>query len=71
VELLGFDPAKHTVVADIAALLRETNVEVNTPGTQPGCMSSPADPECARVLPALGLPFGNSPSRGQSFFRSE
>ena len=55
VRLTGFDPAKNKIVVDAKTLLEDSNIDVNTPGTMPGCMSSPTDPECTAVFARLGL----------------
>lgn len=64
----NFDPDKNTVVADAAASLSDTNVDINAPGTAPGCMSGPDDTDCAQVIPAFGLSFGGKPAAQQRFF---
>lgn len=55
--LTDFDPSSDVVVADLAVALEHANIVVNTPDTQPGCMSANADPECIPVLPHIGLDF--------------
>lgn len=66
-----FDPATQVVVADLAAVLAEANVDVNTAGTAPGCMSFPGDPDCVPVMRALGLAYGDRPADGpQRLFRA-
>jgi uncharacterized repeat protein (TIGR04052 family) len=59
-----FDAAQHTVVADIGALLAGANVDINTPGTSPGCMSFPGDADCPAVMAALGLAYGGAAAPG-------
>jgi uncharacterized repeat protein (TIGR04052 family) len=59
-----FDAAQHTVVADIGVLLAGANVDINTPGTSPGCMSFPGDPDCPAVMGALGLAYGGAAAPG-------
>lgn len=71
VELAGFDPAVDTVVADVARVLTDVDVTVNTAATAPGCMSFPGDPECDTILPKLGLPYGESPAGTQVLFSTE
>lgn len=56
VTLAGFDPAKQTVIADLKALLAETNVDVNQPDTALGCMAAANDGDCPGIFRALGLP---------------
>ncbi|MCB9383946.1 MAG: metallo-mystery pair system four-Cys motif protein [Bryobacterales bacterium] len=69
VELLGFDPASDTVIADLGWLLKGSNLDENAPDTASGCMSSPMDPDCAPLFANLGLAFKDQPARGQRFFR--
>jgi uncharacterized repeat protein (TIGR04052 family) len=59
-----FDIAKHTVVADIGAVLAGANVDVNAPNTSPGCMSFPGDADCPPVMGALGLAYGGTAAPG-------
>lgn len=58
VNLDHFNPGHSVVVADLAALLKSSNVDVNTPNTAPGCMSEPTDPDCVGVMQALGISGG-------------
>ena len=60
VELDGFDLAADVVVVDPAAVLREADLGSNAPDTAPGCMSATDDPDCATVMPLLGLPWDGS-----------
>lgn len=69
VELLNFDADKNVVIADLAALLKDTNVDVNQPKTAEGCMSGPDDSDCAGIFKNFGLPFGGKPAGPQTFFR--
>jgi len=55
ITLSHFELGRSVVVADLAALLSHSNVDINTPNTAPGCMSEPTDPDCQGVLQALGL----------------
>lgn len=64
-----FDTAKNIVVADLASLLRDANVDVNAPDTAPGCMAFANDADCAPVMSAFGLPFNDRPVLPQRFFR--
>jgi cytochrome c peroxidase len=50
-----YDPQRDFLVADLAALVRGTNVETNAPNTAPGCMAEPTDPDCPGVMRAFGL----------------
>ncbi|HWP23832.1 MAG TPA: MbnP family copper-binding protein [Candidatus Binatia bacterium] len=64
-----FDPERNVIVADLGALLANTNVDHNTPDTSPGCMSFPKDPDCTAVMSALGLAYDGAPAAGrQKFF---
>ena len=66
--LSDFDPEKNVIVADLAALLSQTNLAENHEDTAIGCMSSPADSDCAGIMQNLGLPFNDQPVREQTFF---
>ncbi len=65
-----FDPSKQTVVADIGAVLSQANVDVNAPGTSPGCMSFPKDADCPPVMAAFGLPSDGVKAPGPQRFLS-
>jgi len=69
IELPGFDPQTDVVIADLAALLKDSNIDTNQEGTSAGCMSSPDDGDCAPLFANLGLPFAGRPAGKQSFFR--
>ncbi len=64
IELTGFDPTSETITVDLAALLDGYDLSANAPDTPPGCMSDPADPDCASIFSNLGL-MGE-----QKFFRA-
>ncbi|MEL6903307.1 MAG: MbnP family copper-binding protein [Cyanobacteria bacterium J06606_4] len=66
-----FDPAENVVVADLAALLSNTNLAENEKDTAVGCMSSPEDSDCAGIMQSLGLPFNEQPPGEQRFFTIE
>ena len=69
IKLSAFDPAKDKIVIDLAKLLETSDVDVNTAGTIPGCMSGPDDPECPNVYTQVGLDFTTGAPRGtQSVF---
>lgn len=68
IEFPVFDTDKNVIVADLAVLLADTNVDVNAADTAPGCMSAQDDADCAHVMPAFGLPFGGKPAGEQKFF---
>jgi uncharacterized repeat protein (TIGR04052 family) len=56
VVLQGVDFSNIPVVElNLDALLSGTNVEVNSEGTAPGCMSGPTDPECPAIFEKMGL----------------
>jgi uncharacterized repeat protein (TIGR04052 family) len=59
-----FDAATQTVVADIGSVLARANVDVNAPGTSPGCMSFLNDADCPPVMGALGLAYGGVAAPG-------
>ncbi|TXH87373.1 MAG: metallo-mystery pair system four-Cys motif protein [Rhodoferax sp.] len=59
-----FDAAKGVVVADMGAVLAGANVDVNSPGTSPGCMSFPKDGDCPPVMNALGLAYDGKAATG-------
>jgi uncharacterized repeat protein (TIGR04052 family) len=71
VELDGFDAVTHTIVADLALLLADTDIDTNTEMTPPGCMASLDDPDCAGVFAHLGLDYMGVPGVAQTFFRLE
>lgn len=55
VTLTDFDPDQDTISIELAGLLSDSNVDVNTALTAPGCMSGPTDPECQPIFSKLGL----------------
>lgn len=67
--LTDFDPTEDVIVADLAALMSQTNLSENQAGTAIGCMSSPVDGDCAGLMQNLGLPFNGQPAGDQTFFR--
>lgn len=64
----NFDPAEDVIVADLAALVSQTNLAENQADTALGCMSLPTDGDCAGIMQNLGLPFNDQPVREQIFF---
>lgn len=71
VSLDSFDPTKDQVVVDLAALLRDSDVDGKADKNSGGCMSNPNDPECAPLFAALGLPFTGAESpHEQTVFRA-
>jgi uncharacterized repeat protein (TIGR04052 family) len=70
VSLDAFNPTHSVIFADLKALLSQNNIDANTPNTDPGCMSSPTDPDCGPLFSSLGLSFpAGTPVSGQRFFR--
>ena len=69
IEFEYFDLKKNVVVADLASLLQDANVDVNAPDTAPGCMSAENDADCPGILSAFGLPFNGQAAVPQRFFR--
>ncbi len=69
IELTGFDPTHDFVIADLAALLKNSNIDTNQEKTAAGCMSSPDDGDCAPLFSNLGLAFAGKPAGKQTFFR--
>ena len=63
-----FDAAKDTVIADLAALLQDSNVDQGGK-MMSGCMSGPMTAACGPLFSNLGLPFPNQPVKAQTFFR--
>jgi len=68
VSFAQFDPSSQMVLADIGAVLTGANVDVNAPGTSPGCMSFLKDADCPPVMAALGLPYESHAASPQRFF---
>jgi uncharacterized repeat protein (TIGR04052 family) len=68
--LEAFDPAKQSVVFDLAALLAETDVTINDPDSASGCMSGAGDDDCVAIMDRIGLPFRGKTSARQKFVRS-
>jgi len=68
VEFPQFDPAKDSVIADLAQLLKDSNVDMGGK-MMSGCMSGPATKACGPLFSNLGLPFPGQPTQPQTFFR--
>jgi len=64
-----FDAARDVVLADVAALYADSNLEENQPRTAAGCMSGPTDGDCQAIFAKLGLPFNGTPAGPQRFLR--
>lgn len=71
ITLLGFNPDANIIVADLARVLADSNVEANQADTAPGCQSQPFDMDCVGPFQNLGLPFAGQPGGQQRFFRVE
>jgi uncharacterized repeat protein (TIGR04052 family) len=68
VEFPAFDASKDIVIADLAALLKDSNVD-EAGKMMSGCMSGPKTPACGPLFANLGLAFPNQETRKQTFFR--
>ncbi|MEZ4417769.1 MAG: metallo-mystery pair system four-Cys motif protein [Gemmatimonadota bacterium] len=62
----GFDWTSNQVVADLGAILSQSDLTQNSAAK--GCMSFPGDPECHAVLPALGLAYEGTAAQPQRLF---
>ena len=73
VDLDAFNPASNSIVADLGALLANSDINANQPNTAVGCESDPDDQDCAPMFTNLGLHFSDgTPSPAtQRFFRVE
>jgi uncharacterized repeat protein (TIGR04052 family) len=73
VDLDGFDPSTNVIVADLGALLADSDINANQANTAPGCQSDPVDADCDPIFRNLGLHFSDgTPSPAtQKFFRVE
>jgi uncharacterized repeat protein (TIGR04052 family) len=69
VEISNFDVSKDVVVADLATLLRDTDLNHPDEKGSAGCMSGPKDEDCAAVFRNFGLAFGTEAPTTQTFFR--
>ncbi|ERN42970.1 hypothetical protein KR51_00002780 [Rubidibacter lacunae KORDI 51-2] len=74
VTLEGYEPGRSVVVADLGALVANSDLSSNAPDTPLGCMSGPDDADCQPVFNQLGLPFAAANAGDdevQHFFRLE
>jgi uncharacterized repeat protein (TIGR04052 family) len=74
VSLDGFDLGTSVIVADLAELVADADITMNTMDTPPGCQSFPSDEtDCLVVFPKLGLDYatGVPGSTDQTFFHLE
>jgi hypothetical protein len=53
--LADFTPGESIIRAKFGELLATTDLAFNTEETAPGCMSEENDPECAALLPRMGV----------------
>ncbi|MCX8071606.1 MAG: metallo-mystery pair system four-Cys motif protein [Candidatus Binatia bacterium] len=69
--LRPFSLQHDAIVADLAALLENSDLNANVAGTPPGCMSDPGDSDCQAILQNLGVDFvtGLPVPALQKFFR--
>ncbi len=68
----GFDPQHDVIIADLAAVVADSDLS-NNQGPSPGCMSDQDDPDCAPIFKNLGIDFetGLPDASTQTFFRVE
>jgi uncharacterized repeat protein (TIGR04052 family) len=66
-----FNLKSQSVVFDLGALLANTDVTVNAPGSMSGCMAFVEDDDCIAVMDRFGLAFRGKPSSGQVFVRAD
>jgi uncharacterized repeat protein (TIGR04052 family) len=70
ITLTGFNPEHSVIIADLAALMSDSNLDMNQANTTPGCQSDADDQDCAPLFQDLGLTFpGGAPTTTQKFFR--
>ncbi len=70
VEFAEFDAERDVVIADLAALLKDSNVD-EAGKMMSGCMSGPTTAACGPLFLNLGLAFPNQQVRPQTFFRKQ
>jgi uncharacterized repeat protein (TIGR04052 family) len=69
VTVTGFDVTRDRIVADVAALVAGSNLNLNQGGPA-GCMSGTADLDCPSIFSSFGLAFnGGAAPASQTFFR--
>jgi len=71
IEIAGFDAGQDVVIADLATLLKDSNVDTNQPNTPAGCMSAPNDGDCGPLFANFGLPFAGRQADVQTFMRRQ
>jgi uncharacterized repeat protein (TIGR04052 family) len=68
VTLTGFDASRDVIIADVARLVANSNLNLNQGGPA-GCMSGTTDLDCPAIFSAFGLPFnGGALPATQTFF---
>lgn len=68
--LPAFNAAQDTLVADLAALLADSHVDL-AGKMMSGCMSGPKTEACGPLFANLGLPLGEAPAGQQKLFRRQ
>jgi uncharacterized repeat protein (TIGR04052 family) len=69
--LAGFDVKRDQVAVDLAALLKDSNIDAKPEQTGGGCMSGTKDPDCASFFANLGLALtGSEELHPQTVFRA-
>lgn len=68
IRMPDFNVAKDVVVIDMGRVLSNSNVDVNTEGTSPGCMSFPKDADCPAIMGAFGLTYDGVKAAGPQRF---
>jgi uncharacterized repeat protein (TIGR04052 family) len=68
VALDGYDPDVDTIVVDVAALLRESDMDADQGGAM-GCQAGFDDMDCEPIFHGFGLPFAGTPAGEQRLFR--
>ena len=67
----NFNPTKNVVTADLAELVKNTDLTQSNTDISAGCMSSPDNNACANIMASFGIPFGSENKIKQTFFRVE
>jgi len=73
VGLDNFNPSTNVIVADLAALFADSDLNSNQANTAVGCQSDPGDMDCVPIFLNLGINFsdGSPNPNSQKFFRVE
>ncbi len=67
IALNNFQPESDSIVVDLGAVLKDSNVDINQPETPGGCMSGEDDSDCDAIMPALGVAFKGKPAQQRLF----